>query len=169
MKKTFQHSMKIIYVLIILVFGFGLTACDRDDNRIPSALVGSWEMTALNTHLELDFALTYTFNANGTYTQTSTAREVGKSEVLGYSFFSSGNYRVEDDRIIFALKDHLHKPYGATEPFYTKDELVKGEIDINSEGSQAFEIRTNGQELFFPGGTSGGDIMMPDQTFMRVE
>lgn len=161
--------MKNVYVFVLVFIGLGFSSCDRDENRIPVALVGSWETVGLNNYLELDYATTYTFNANGTYTHSSTLRNVGESEDLGYNYFESGNYRIEENQIIFARTEYLHKPYGASKLFYGLDELDKGHVEPNSEGSQAYEIRNNGQELFFPGGIVGGDDIVEDVTFVRVE
>lgn len=157
--------------LILLNFILIISSCKNDDieeQRIPQALIGDWEVTYYNDYLGLDYVTAYTFNQNGTYVHSSTLREKGGSQDLGYNFRSLGNYRVEANKIILDLTEHLHKPYGADRMFYQIDELDRGHVvEGHSEGSMNFEIRNEGQELFLPGGLVGG-AYQADQILVRI-
>ena len=141
---------------------------DMDELMIPPALIGLWEVNFYNDYIELDYVTSYLFNSNGTYVHSSTLREKDGSQDLGYNFRSTGNYRVEGNKIIFELIEHLHKPHGASKMFYSKDELDRAHIEGNAKFSSNFEIRNEGQQLFFPGYIVGGDGIVADQTLFRV-
>ena len=141
---------------------------DMDELMIPPALIGLWEVNFYNDYIELDYVTSYLFNSNGTYVHSSTLREKGGSQDLGYNFRSSGTYRVEGNKIFLNLTEHLHKPYGADKMFYQVNELDRGHVvEGHSEGSMNFELRNEGQELFLPGGLIGG-AYQADQILARV-
>jgi len=163
--------MKRFPVLFLLSLILIISSCqneDMDKVMIPPALIGLWEVNFYNDYIELDYVTAYVFNANGTYVHSSTLRDRDGSLDLGYNFRSTGNYRVEGNKIILDLTEHLHKPYGADKMFYQIDELDRGHVvEGHSEGSMNFEIRNEGQELFLPGGLVGG-AYQADQILVRI-
>lgn len=158
--------------IFLLSLSLILSSCqsdDLDEQMIPPALLGLWEVNYYNDYFDLDFVTAYTFNQNGTYVHSSTLREKDRTQDLGYNFRSTGNYRVEGNKIFLDLKEHLHKPFGAEKMFFQQDELDRAHVaEGQSPAAVTFEIRNDGQELFLPGGIVGGDAIVPDLTLFRV-
>ncbi|MBD3627168.1 hypothetical protein [Cyclobacterium sp.] len=164
MKKHFTLPL----LLILLIF----SSCQNEEDTLPpfpSTVLGTWEMVGFNDYLKLDYVTSFQFNADGTYTYSSTLREKDSDLDLGFNFLERGTFTAgsEENLIRLARTDFLHKPYGAEKQFYSKEELDKGFVEPNSGYPLRFEIRDNGNTFFIPGGIEGGDVIVPDKFFER--
>lgn len=164
--------MKKYFTLPLLLILLITSSCQEEDSPqhgIPAVVLGTWEMVGYNDYLELDYATSFQFNGDGTYTHSSTLREKDSDLDLGYNFLETGTFRVgsEDNFLKLLRTEFLHKPYGAEKLFYSKEELDRGSTEPNIEYPLRYEIRDNGNTFLMPGGIDGGDVIVEDRFFER--
>ena len=104
---------KIIYILPLLSILFGTTACDEEDYRNPSVIVGDYmnEYAELLKSSELGWRFDYYPNESvyGAFTFMMKFREDGRVEMqTDENFF-----------YLFATEEEKLRPYGIQESDYT--------------------------------------------------
>lgn len=157
---------KILPLLLILLVA---SACKNEDDILPSPLLGTWQMVGVDNYLELDYVTIYVFQGDGTYSYSSTLREQGSVVDLGYNFHESGTFILENKTIVFTRKAFLHRSYFAEKVYYAKDELQSTFVEGYQDYSISYLLRNEGNELCFPGGIEGGDVIVSDMTFEKVD
>jgi len=155
----------ILALLLILLFA---SSCQNRNDTLPSPLLGTWEMVGFNNYLELDYVSTYVFKGDGTYRFSSTLREQGSVVDLGYNFHEFGTFLLDNSTIVFTRTAFLHRPYFAEKVHYAKDELESVFIEGNTDYSKTYLLRNEGNELCFPGGIVGGDVIEQYMKFEKV-
>lgn len=164
MKKYF--TLPLLFVLL-----FASSCQNEEDTQppIPTAVLGTWESVGFNDYMELDYATKFEFNADGTFTHSSTLREKDSDLDLGFNFLERGTFRpgLESNILLLVRTEFLHKPYGPDKLFYGEEELDKGYTDPDLEYPLRYEIRDNGNTFLLPGGIVGGDVIVEDRFFER--
>jgi hypothetical protein len=59
-----MKTIKLFGVLSLLLIGFSLMSCNKDDEIEISQLIGEWSVINDDPRLSVDGAITYTFNAD---------------------------------------------------------------------------------------------------------
>lgn len=156
------------YIFLPLLFLLLMaSSCQNDEDTIPHVILGTWERVIYNDYLELDAVTALHFKADGTYTHSSTLRESGSDQDLGFNFLQTGTFRSENQVVKLTTKEFLLQPVYGEKLYYAKEELASNPVEPNEEYPFNYELRNNGMTLFIPGGIVGGDGMVADQSFEK--
>ncbi|MDO9552697.1 lipocalin family protein [Rhodonellum sp.] len=160
--------MKKILTLPLFIILLFASSCQDGDDTLPLPFLGTWEMVGFNNYLELDYVTIYVFKGDGTYSYSSTLREQGSVVDLGYNFHESGTFLLDNNTIVFTRTAFLHRPYFGEKVHYAKEELQSTFVEGYPDYSKTYSLRNEGNELFFPGGIVGGDVIEQDMKFEKV-
>lgn len=161
MKKL--HTLPLLFILLIA------GSCQEDQDTLPASVLGTWEMVEYNDYIQLDDVATYDFKADGTYSYSTSLRESDNDLDLGYNFLQTGTFRSEDNVLQLTIDELFYEPHRGQKLYYTREELVSGQVEPNDGYTLNYEIRDNGNTLFLPGRIEGGDVIVPDMSFEKKD
>ncbi|MFC4871623.1 hypothetical protein [Negadavirga shengliensis] len=161
--------MKKIFLSSLLLLIFFMTACNRDaDEFNPNFLHGSWEKSQFYADLEADYVETFVFSQDGSYEHKRSFRNPGTSEELGYSFFATGSFLLEDNLITLIYSRLLI----SVEEYYTDfEELVEIEEDSGMVTEARLKIKDSGSILivYYPCNDMLSSSCLGAQTYRKTQ
>ncbi|WP_143960135.1 hypothetical protein [Litoribacter populi] len=157
--------MKNLFLIPLLSLLILATGCHEAANEFEMKLVGTWEMVGFNEYLGLDYVEDYTFHQNGSYVYRHSMREVGERQPVGLIMIERGNYSYNGTALTKTATFMGYRPYD--ESFVPEDRL--NPYPVPEPGQFELILQNDNQEFLIPGGIVGGDVIVRDKVYVRVE
>lgn len=158
--------MKSWYLFSLLVVLIITSSCNDAAEDFEQHLVGTWESVVFNDFLSLENVDQYIFHQNGTFEQRHFYREVGNPMIVGFSAITRGDYTYNGSTLSYNIKFSAFRPYD--EPYVDENLLNVNDQVYNQTFKSELVLQNNNQEILFPSHVVGGDVMVPDMIFFRV-
>ncbi|MBT0813161.1 hypothetical protein KIH41_17870 [Litoribacter ruber] len=159
----------LLFPLFALLLMF--TACNEAANEFENKLVGTWESAGFNEYMELEYVVDYIFNPNGSYEYRHYMREEGERQPVGFIMIERGNYSYNGHTLTKTATFMAYRPY--EQPYVSEDSLRPYDETsypaLNNAQQIELVLQNENREFLIPGGIVGGDVIVEDQVFVRVD
>ena len=116
-----QKPSKMKKTCLFLVFAIALVSCSMESEDAPNdLLVGTWADSGAMEDENLSQSLIYRFNPDKSFTISRVIINSSTTEIVGYRYFSSGTYSINENRILLNQAE-----------IYTLDNLIGDYADLN--------------------------------------
>tara|TARA_R110002096_G_scaffold297539_1_gene492011 strand:+ start:999 stop:1493 length:495 start_codon:yes stop_codon:yes gene_type:complete len=135
------------FLILLIWFAISTSSCTNwEDSFSNGSLYDTWEVVNLHEGYGLNSVATLVINEDRTFTKSITYRQPNSGELVGYYFFSTGTYQLDDKNITFTPNQSLFidndKPWGELDDL-NPVENSNGFLPVTS----TLEYRDNGMKL----------------------
>jgi len=159
--------MKNLFLLPLLALLFLASGCNDAADEFEQHLVGTWESMVFNEYLGLENVDEYTFHQNGTFERRHYYREEGDRQPVGFSAINRGDYSYNGSTLIYKITFTSFRPY--EEPYVEENRLNVINQDVKHTSEITMVLQNNNREILFPSHIVGGDVIVPDMVYVRVD
>lgn len=149
MKNIYKLRIKISTLIVILITAF--SACKKDSTLYVS-IIGKWSKSASDNLQQ------YQFRDDLTYQSTTFATDPATSKILGYSYKSTGKYRLKGEELMLYNITYYSNPNNFS--YGSESDLVK----TNGPETETYykaEVSNGNLSLFFSCGPAESCIPSP--------